>query len=178
MHVLLLLSKSKAGKPATKIRHRKSKICKATTKTLKAKVARRLLTQKPPKPPKVVKPPKQSHLVKVRLAQEKRAAYLAERNALFQKKYVTFNRKMLHRVDTLDFSIRTLNCFKNNDIVYIGDLITKTEKEIFDLRNFGKTCFDETKKILSEYGYTFNMHVSGWHADSKPYVMSYGDKKK
>ena len=36
-----------------------------------------------------------------------------------------FNRNLLRKVDELEFSVRSANCLKNDNIVYIGDLVQK-----------------------------------------------------
>ena len=38
-----------------------------------------------------------------------------------------FNRNLLRKVDELELSVRSANCLKNDNIVYIGDLVQKTE---------------------------------------------------
>ena len=40
-----------------------------------------------------------------------------------------FNRNLLRKVDELELSVRSANCLKNDNIVYIGDLIQKSEAE-------------------------------------------------
>src|SRR3546814_2374620 len=40
-----------------------------------------------------------------------------------------FNRNLLRKVDELELSVRSANCLKNDNIVYIGDLVQKTEGE-------------------------------------------------
>ena len=38
-----------------------------------------------------------------------------------------FNKNLLRKVDELELSVRSANCLKNDNIVYIGDLVQKTE---------------------------------------------------
>ena len=38
-----------------------------------------------------------------------------------------FNRNLLRRVDELELSVRSMNCLKNDNIIYIGDLVQKTD---------------------------------------------------
>ena len=47
-----------------------------------------------------------------------------------------FNRNLLRKVDELELSVRSANCLKNDNIVYIGDLVQKTE-----FRNVAHTEF-------------------------------------
>ena len=48
-----------------------------------------------------------------------------------------FNPLLLKKVDELELSVRSANCLKNDNIVYIGDLIQKTEAEMLRTPNFG-----------------------------------------
>ncbi|MGI9257043.1 MAG: DNA-directed RNA polymerase subunit alpha [Salinispira sp.] len=54
-------------------------------------------------------------------------------------------------VDELELSVRSSNCLKNADIRTIGDLISKTEEEIKNTRNFGKKSLQEIKEKLQEW---------------------------
>ena len=49
-----------------------------------------------------------------------------------------FNPLLLKKVDELELSVRSANCLKNDNIVYIGDLIQKTEAEMLRTPNFGR----------------------------------------
>ena len=48
-----------------------------------------------------------------------------------------FNKNLLRKVDELELSVRSANCLKNDNIVYIGDLIQKTESEMLRTRTSG-----------------------------------------
>src|SRR4029453_12312221 len=41
-----------------------------------------------------------------------------------------FNKNLLRKVDELELSVRSANCLKNDNIIYIGDLVQKTEGEM------------------------------------------------
>ena len=53
-------------------------------------------------------------------------------------------------VDYLGISVRISNCFKNNNIETIGDLIQKTERQLLQMPNFGQNSLDELKEALLE----------------------------
>ncbi len=53
------------------------------------------------------------------------------------KPELPFNPALLKKVDELELSVRSANCLKNDNIVYIGDLIQKTESEMLRTPNFG-----------------------------------------
>ena len=44
------------------------------------------------------------------------------------------NRYLLKKVDELELSVRSANCLKNNNIIYIGDLVQKSESEMLRTR--------------------------------------------
>ena len=56
-----------------------------------------------------------------------------------------FNPLLLKKVDELELSVRSANCLKNDNIVYIGDLIQKTEAEMLRTPNFGRKSLNEIK---------------------------------
>ncbi len=73
-----------------------------------------------------------------------------------------FNRNLLRKVDELELSVRSANCLKNDNIVYIGDLIQKTEAEMLRTPNFGRKSLNEIKEVLSTMGLHLGMEVAGW----------------
>jgi len=60
-----------------------------------------------------------------------------------------FNKNLLRRVDELELSVRSMNCLKNDNIIYIGDLVQKTEGEMLRTPNFGRKSLNEIKEVLS-----------------------------
>lgn len=73
-----------------------------------------------------------------------------------------FNRNLLRRVDELELSVRSANCLKNDNIVYIGDLIQKTEAEMLRTPNFGRKSLNEIKEVLAQMGLRLGMDVTNW----------------
>ena len=63
-----------------------------------------------------------------------------------------FNPALLKKVDELELSVRSANCLKNDNIVYIGDLIQKTEAEMLRTPNFGRKSLNEIKEVLAAHG--------------------------
>jgi DNA-directed RNA polymerase alpha subunit len=51
-----------------------------------------------------------------------------------ERQELEFNPALLKKVDELELSVRSANCLKNDNIVYIGDLIQKTEAEMLRTR--------------------------------------------
>jgi len=73
-----------------------------------------------------------------------------------------FNKNLLKKVDELELSVRSANCLKNENIVYIGDLVRKTEGEMLRTPNFGRKSLNEIKEVLSDMGLRFGMEVDSW----------------
>ena len=77
-----------------------------------------------------------------------------------------FNPLLLKKVDELELSVRSANCLKNDNIVYIGDLIQKTEAEMLRTPNFGRKSLNEIKEVLSGMGLHLGMDVDEWPPDN------------
>ncbi|WP_341760451.1 DNA-directed RNA polymerase subunit alpha [Candidatus Endowatersipora endosymbiont of Watersipora subatra] len=75
---------------------------------------------------------------------------------------LAFNPALLKKVDELELSVRSANCLKNDNIVYIGDLIQKTEGEMLRTPNFGRKSLNEIKEVLSAMGLHLGMEILTW----------------
>ncbi|PTW61558.1 DNA-directed RNA polymerase subunit alpha [Breoghania corrubedonensis] len=75
---------------------------------------------------------------------------------------LAFNPALLKKVDELELSVRSANCLKNDNIVYIGDLIQKTEAEMLRTPNFGRKSLNEIKEVLAQMGLHLGMEVPNW----------------
>jgi len=75
---------------------------------------------------------------------------------------LAFNPALLKKVDELELSVRSANCLKNDNIVYIGDLIQKSESEMLRTPNFGRKSLNEIKEVLATMGLHLGMDVQGW----------------
>ncbi|GAB4234092.1 MAG: DNA-directed RNA polymerase subunit alpha [Methyloligellaceae bacterium] len=73
-----------------------------------------------------------------------------------------FNAALLKKVDELELSVRSANCLKNDNIVYIGDLIQKTEAEMLRTPNFGRKSLNEIKEVLAGMGLHLGMEINNW----------------
>ncbi|MDX2290459.1 MAG: DNA-directed RNA polymerase subunit alpha [Hyphomicrobiaceae bacterium] len=79
---------------------------------------------------------------------------------------LSFNAALLKKVDELELSVRSANCLKNDNIVYIGDLIQKTEAEMLRTPNFGRKSLNEIKEVLASMGLHLGMEVPNWPPDN------------
>ncbi len=77
-----------------------------------------------------------------------------------------FNPLLLKKVDELELSVRSANCLKNDNIVYIGDLIQKTEAEMLRTPNFGRKSLNEIKEVLTAMGLHLGMDILDWPPDN------------
>ncbi len=73
-----------------------------------------------------------------------------------------FNKNLLRKVDELELSVRSANCLKNDNIVYIGDLVQKSEAEMLRTPNFGRKSLNEIKEVLAQMGLQLGMEIPGW----------------
>ena len=73
-----------------------------------------------------------------------------------------FNKNLLRKVDELELSVRSMNCLKNDNIVYIGDLVQKTEGEMLRTPNFGRKSLNEIKEVLSTMSLFLGMEIPKW----------------
>ena len=53
------------------------------------------------------------------------------------------------RIEELDFSVRTYNCLKKANVLTIGELVTLSEADLMNIRNFGKKSLNEVKDKLA-----------------------------
>jgi DNA-directed RNA polymerase subunit alpha len=72
------------------------------------------------------------------------------------------NPNLLRKVDELELSVRSANCLKNDNIIYIGDLVQKSEQEMLRTPNFGRKSLNEIKEVLSQMGLHLGMDVPNW----------------
>ncbi len=79
-----------------------------------------------------------------------------------EREELPFNPALLRKVDELELSVRSANCLKNDNIVYIGDLIQKTEAEMLRTPNFGRKSLNEIKEVLAGLGLHLGMDVPDW----------------
>ena len=73
-----------------------------------------------------------------------------------------FSRNLLRKVDELELSVRSANCLKNDNIVYIGDLVLKTEYEMLRTPNFGRKSLNEIKEVLKGMNLELGMDIPAW----------------
>ena len=73
-----------------------------------------------------------------------------------------FNKNLLKKVDELELSVRSMNCLKNDNIIYIGDLVQKSESEMLRTPNFGRKSLNEIKEVLNSMSLFLGMEIPNW----------------
>lgn len=73
-----------------------------------------------------------------------------------------FNKNLLKTIEELELSVRSYNCLKNENIIYVGDLVVKTEIEMLKTANFGRKSLNELKDNLKSMGLSFGMKLTNW----------------
>lgn len=75
---------------------------------------------------------------------------------------IPFSRNLLRKVDELELSVRSANCLKNDNIVYIGDLCLKSEQEMLRTPNFGRKSLNEIREVLKGMDLELGMDIPQW----------------
>ena len=73
-----------------------------------------------------------------------------------------FNKNLLKTIDELELSVRSYNCLKYENIIYVGDLVSKSEAEMLKTANFGRKSLNELKENLKAMGLGFGMKLVNW----------------
>jgi len=69
---------------------------------------------------------------------------------------------LLRPVDELELTVRSANCLKAENIMYIGDLVQRTEVELLRTPNLGKKSLTEIKEVLEGHGLGLGMRLDNW----------------
>lgn len=70
--------------------------------------------------------------------------------------------ELLKSVDDLELTVRSANCLKTEQIIYIGDLVQRTEVELLKTPNLGKKSLTEIKDVLAQRGLSLGMRLTNW----------------
>jgi len=63
------------------------------------------------------------------------------------------------KVDELELSVRSNNCLRAANIVYLADLVKNQESDMLKYKNFGRKSLVELNAVLTNMGLTFGMEV-------------------
>lgn len=87
-----------------------------------------------------------------------------------------FSRDLLRKVEELELSLRAFNCLKKENIVYIGDLVSKTEGELLRTPNFGRKSLNEINEVLKQMGLHLGMIVPNWPPENIDQLIKTADE--
>lgn len=83
-----------------------------------------------------------------------------------EEQQIPLDSSLLRKVDELELSVRSQNCLKNEQVVYIGDLVLKTEQEMLKTPNFGRKSLNEIKSVLEKMSLQLGMELPDWPPDN------------
>jgi len=69
---------------------------------------------------------------------------------------------LLRPVDDLELTVRAANCLKAEQIIYIGDLVLRTESDLMKTPNLGRKSLTEIKSVLVSHGLALGMNIDNW----------------
>ncbi|MGH3470731.1 MAG: DNA-directed RNA polymerase subunit alpha, partial [Nocardioidaceae bacterium] len=65
-------------------------------------------------------------------------------------------------VEDLQLTVRSYNCLKREGIHTVGELLSRSEQDLLDIRNFGSKSIDEVKAKLAEMGLSLKDSAPGF----------------
>ena len=72
------------------------------------------------------------------------------------------NWNLYKTIDDLDLSVRSHNCLKNANIIYVGELVKRAEGDMLKTKNFGRKSLNEIKLLLKDMGLGFGMEIENF----------------
>ena len=67
--------------------------------------------------------------------------------------------KLAMSLAELELSVRATNCLESENITTVRDLVTRTEEQLLEVRNFGETTLAEVREKLSDIGLRLGMRL-------------------
>lgn len=92
---------------------------------------------------------------------ETRTCEVTDKKTVGQRKE-GFNDYYLYKVDRLELSARSANCLKTDNIIYIGDLVQKTEAELLRIRHCGRRSVTVIKAALARMDLHLGTEINDW----------------
>ena len=78
-------------------------------------------------------------------------------------------------IEQLDMTVRSYNCLKREGIHTVGELITRSEADLLDIRNFGAKSIDEVKVKLAALGLALKDSPPGFDPGAAVYFADDDD---
>jgi DNA-directed RNA polymerase subunit alpha len=67
--------------------------------------------------------------------------------------------KLAMSLAELDLSVRATNCLESEGITTVRDLVSRTETQLLEVRNFGETTLQEVREKLADHGLRLGMRL-------------------
>lgn len=84
-----------------------------------------------------------------------------------KNKISEFDIFLLKLVEDLELTVRSSNCLRNENIIYVGDIVVRTEAELLKISNLGKKSLTEISTILATHGVSFGAISEEYWRDLK-----------
>jgi len=78
-------------------------------------------------------------------------------------------------IEDLDLTVRSYNCLKREGIHTVGELVSRSEADLLDIRNFGSKSIDEVKAKLVSMGLQLKDSPIGFDPTLSPGYHDNGD---
>jgi len=79
-----------------------------------------------------------------------------------EEKSLEIDPVLLRPIDDLELTVRSANCLKAESILYIGDLVQRTEVELLKTPNLGKKSLTEIKDVLAQHELSLGTKLENW----------------
>lgn len=73
-----------------------------------------------------------------------------------------FDSLLLRPIDDLELTVRSINCLKNENTHFIGDLIQCDEADLMKTPNLGKKSLTEIRDVLAMHSLSLGTKLEGW----------------
>lgn len=91
-----------------------------------------------------------------------RNAVIGKAHRLGLKPTLRVTPQMMLRVSDLPFTVQALRLFESDNIIFVGDLIQKTETEFWRIPNATRRVTEDIKDVLADLDLEFGMNPIGW----------------
>ena len=71
------------------------------------------------------------------------------------------------KIDDFELTERAHNALRDYNIIYLGDLVQKTENEVLRIPRIGPKTLKELKEVLSTLGLKFGTEIENWTEENK-----------
>jgi DNA-directed RNA polymerase subunit alpha len=72
---------------------------------------------------------------------------------------IELDEKLNMSLAELNLSVRATNCLETENINTVRDLVSRSEEELLQVRNFGETTLHEVRQRLADIGLKLGMHL-------------------